>query len=96
MDIINTHIPRFKAKDPSTPPWIDAEVIHLLKKKESARKSAKKSKSTILRDKYRNLRRESKILIGRKFKEYTEFLGEAIKENSKKLRSYFRCKTKNN
>ena len=29
-------LPNIKAKEPTTPPWIDAEVTHLPKNKESA------------------------------------------------------------
>ena len=96
MDIITTHIPKIRAKDANTPPWIDAEVLHLLKKKESARRAAKKSKNIAHHDKFRALRKESKTLIDLKFKEYTKSLGESIKENPKRFWRYFRCKTKSN
>lgn len=96
MDIIDTYVPKVKAKDPCTPPWIDADVIHLLNKKETARRSAKKLDSYINREKYRKLRKESKLLIDKKYKEYINSLGEAIKKNPKRFWSYFRSKTKSN
>ena len=41
-DVIDVKIAKARARDSSTPPWIDKEVRHLLKTKEPARRAAKK------------------------------------------------------
>ena len=94
--IIDAHVPKVKARSSESPPWIDGEVMHLLKRKETARRAAKRSAraSSSLWDKFKQLRKESKHLIDIKYKEYTKTLGDNIKNNPKRFWSYFRSKTK--
>ena len=88
-------IPKARVRDSNTPPWIDKEVRHLLKRKESGR-AAKKDNSAFYLEKFRILRKESKALINRKLKEYHTSLGDSLKVNTKRFGSYFRHKTKSN
>ena len=37
---VEQHVPKIKIRDINSPPWIDSEVVHLLHKKDSARKKA--------------------------------------------------------
>ena len=92
--IIDAHAPKVKARSSETPPWFDGDVIHLLKRKETARRAAKRTNSSTMWVKFKQLRRELKHLMDMKFKEYTMALGESIKDNPKRFWSYFRCKTK--
>ena len=92
LDITDSHIPKIKLKNANTPPWI----LHLLKKKETSRRAAKRLNSEHHREKFRELRRASKKLINKKVKEYNESLGESVKENPKRFWSHFRHKTKSN
>ena len=94
LDIINADIPKARVRDSNRPPWIDKEVRRLLKRKESARRAAKKHNSTYYLEKFRILRKESKALINRKLKEYHTSLGDSLKVNPKRFWSYFRHKTK--
>ena len=66
LDITDANIPKHRIRDSNTPPWIDNEVRHLLKRKESARPAAKKHNSAFYLEKFRILRKESKALINRK------------------------------
>ena len=95
-DIIDANIPKARVRDSNTPPWIDKEVRHLLKRKESARRAAKKHNSAFYLEKFRILSKESKALINRKLKEYHTSLGDSLKVNPKRFWSYFRHKTKSN
>ena len=85
-----------RVRDSNTPSWIDKEVRHLLKRKESARRAAKKHNSAFYLEKFRISRKESKALINRKLKEYHTSLGDSLKVNPKGFWSYFRHKTKSN
>ena len=96
LDIIDANIPKARVRDSNTPPLIDKEVRHLLKRKESARRAAKKHNSAFYLEKFRILRKESKALINRKLKEYHTSLGDSLKVNPKRFWSYFRHKTKSN
>ena len=72
-------------------------VRHLFKKKESARRAAKKHRDSVrFLEKFRALRKEVKTLINTKQKEYIESLGDSLKENPKRFWNYYRSKTKSN
>ena len=43
LEIVSRHIPTKVIKKRTSPPWFDHEIRHLLKKKETARRKAKKS-----------------------------------------------------
>ena len=43
MSAVSDFIPTKKIKGKNTPPWITSEIIHALRKKESARSKRKKS-----------------------------------------------------
>ena len=96
LDIIDANIPKARVRDSNTPPSIDKEVRHLMKRKESARRAAKKHNSAFYLEKFRILRKESKALINRKLKEYHTSLGDSLKVNPKRFFNYFRHKTKSN
>ena len=90
-------MPKARVRDSNTPPWIDKEVRHLLKRKESARRAAKKHNSAFYLEKLSKiLRKESKALINRKLKEYHTPLGDSLKVNPKRFWNYFRHETKSN
>ena len=86
LDIIDAKIPKARVRNSNTPPWIDKEVRHLLKRKESARRAAKKHNSAFYLEK----------LTNRKFKEYHISLRDSLKVNPKRFWSYFCLKTESN
>ena len=57
LDIIYANILRTRVRDSNTPPWIDKEVQHLLRRKEFARRAAKKHNSAFYLEKFRILRK---------------------------------------
>ena len=94
--IIDSNVPKIKLREANTPPWIDKEVLHLLKKKETARRAARKHNTIHFLNKFKSLRRQVKALINVKLKDYHNSLGDYLKDNPKRFWSYFRHKTKSN
>ena len=88
----NIPVKSFKRKN--TPPWLDNEVKHLLKKKETARRKAKKSGRLNFHEKFRALRQQTKKLLTEKRKEWFQGLPDLLKSNSKKFWSSFKSTTK--
>ena len=68
-----------------TPPWIDKELLDLLKKKNVQRRKWKKSRNQKVVEKYKSLRRQSKILLARKKKEYGNTLNDSVLQNPKRF-----------
>ena len=88
----NIPVKSFKRKN--TPPWLDNEVKHLLKKKETARRKAKKSGRLNFHEEFRALRRQTKKLLAEKRKEWFQGLPDLLKSNSKKFWSSFKSTSK--
>ena len=55
---IESFVPKRKTRKFITPPWIDGEALHAIRKKNSARKKAIQKDSYFLWDKFRRLRKE--------------------------------------
>ena len=55
--MIDQHIPKIQLKNKSSPPWITGEIIHLVRKKASARIKAKSTQSSIHWERFKELRR---------------------------------------
>ena len=99
---VEQHVPKIKIRDINSPPWIDGEVIHLLHKKDSARKKAlsrnrggdARTSQNPAWEKYRKLRRESKALIDRKHKEYLDSIASSVCSNPKRFWSHIKARTK--
>jgi len=71
----------FKRK--STPPWLDNKIKQLLKKKETARRKAKKTAQLNIHKKYRALRRQAKKRIAEKRNEWFQGLPNLLKSTAK-------------
>ena len=94
LGAVADHIPVKTFKRKNTPPWLDNEIKHLLKKKETARRKAKKTGKLNIHEKFRALRRQAKKLIAEKRKEWFQGLPNLLKSNSKKFWSSFKSSTK--
>ena len=70
---INHYIPKLKPRKFVTPPWIDGEVRHAIRKKNSLLKKAKQKDNNDIWKKFREKRKEVKYLIRSK---RTTFLQE--------------------
>ena len=57
LDIIYANILKTRDRDSNTPPWIDKEVRHLLRRKESARRAAKKHNNAFYLEKVQDLKK---------------------------------------
>jgi hypothetical protein len=75
-------------------PWIDKELLALLKKKNIQRKKSRKSKSPEAIAKFKQLRRESKIRIAKKKIEHANKMKNSVFENPKRFWSYVKSSTK--
>lgn len=96
LHLADKHIPKVKIKNSNTPPWIDGEVKHALRKKETARRAYRKYGGDGRLSKFKELRRDVKRLIEFKYVEYSKSIGESITENPKRFWSFFRYKTRSN
>ena len=87
MDAVYRHIPTKVIKKRKSPPWFDGETRHLLNKKETARRRAKRNPNSNIWENFRDLRRACKSLLSRKRK---EFFQNVPKSNPKKFWSLFK------
>ena len=84
ISAVDDHIPKRFCHSVYDPPWIDKELLDLLlKKKNLQRRKWKKSRNQKDVEKYKSLRRQSKILIARKKKEYGNTLKDSVLQNPK-------------
>jgi hypothetical protein len=93
-DLINLHVPKITLKNAHTPPWIDAQVIKGIRKKNSALKQAKKHDSQTLWNKFARIRNRIKNLISDKHKTYLYTICDNISSDPKRFWSFIKSKTK--
>jgi hypothetical protein len=93
-DLINQHIPKITLKKEHSAPWIDLEVIKLIRKKDSALRHAKKKDSLTAWDKFHRLRNRLKNLISHKHKTYLLDICEHIGTAPKRFWSYIKANSK--
>ena len=91
---VKEFVPTKRIKDKQTPPWIDAEVKALCRKKDRASYKASKSKSQVHIDHFKSLRREVKKLIRLKYQSYLKKLADDVKKEPKKFWNFYSSKTK--
>ena len=77
-------------------PWVDREIVLLLKKKNTLRRKAKSRNTDYLWSKFRRLRAEIKKLIKYKKKVYISNLGQDLKSNPKRFWSFYKALNKTN
>ena len=78
-------------------PWIDDDVIHLCRKKESTRRKAIIANKQQHWDKYKNFRRQLSglsDLVRRKQNDYLIAITSSLKDNYKRFWSFYRAKSK--
>ena len=86
---IEAFIPRRKPRQFTTPPWIDGETIHAIRKKNSLRKKALQKDSPSLWEKFRVLRKEVKYLIRSKRIAYLRDISDSCFSNPNRFWGYF-------
>ena len=82
------YIPVKTIKDVNSPPWINGEVRHLIRKKYTALKKFRLNKTAIRKQKLRDLSQIIKSLIRRKHREYLERIENSFNKNPKIFSSY--------
>ena len=78
-------VPKIKVRSANSAPWIYAEVLKAVRKKERLRKKAKRSSSVYHWATFRRRRAELKSLIKWKRKQYVKGLSSTLTENPKRF-----------
>ena len=79
---VDQFITKIKIKDPNRPAWIDADVLHLIRKNERVRQGARVTDSPYQWSKYRKIRSKVKKLKFNK-RNYIDKLENSLKSNPK-------------
>ena len=80
---VKNSIPMKVVTDTNSPPWIDGEVRHLLRKKYSALKRFRQSRTNARKQKLRTLSQSVKYLVRQKHRGYLEKVKDSFAENPK-------------
>ena len=86
---VDTFIPKRKPRKFVAPPWIDGEVTHAIRKKNSVRKKALRKNNDSLWEKYRQLRRDVKYLVRSKRTDYMKVISDNSLSQPKRFWSFF-------
>jgi hypothetical protein len=85
---VNNFIPVKFVTDTNSPPWIDGEVRHFIRKKYTALKKFRQSKSAARKHKLRTLSQTIKYLVRRKYREYLAKIKDSFQDKPKLFWSY--------
>ena len=96
LTAVDRHLPKSKARNVNEHPWIDHELLQLIKVKNKQRAAAIKSGSADDQNKFKQIRREVKALIKIKKKHFSIKLKESLLNNSKRFWSFVKSMTKQN
>ena len=91
---INHYIPKLKPHKFVTPPWIDGEVRHAIKKKNSLLKKAKQKDNNDIWEKFREKRKEVKYLIRSKRTTFLQEISDSCFSHPNRFGGYFNRLTK--
>ncbi|CAB4033496.1 Hypothetical predicted protein [Paramuricea clavata] len=80
---VKNSIPMKVVTDTNSPPWIDGEVRHLLRKKYAALKRFRQSRTNARKQKLRTLSQSVKYLVRQKHRDYLEKVKDSFAENPK-------------
>ena len=78
----------------NNPPWINGEIIHAIRKKETVRQKLKTTPTDILKNKFKALRSEMKRMITESRGQFFENISEALSNNPKRFWSVFKISSK--
>ena len=87
-------IPQFTVKRWTNPPWINKEILRLIKKKKKLWDQLKAQQSESLRQTFKDLRSTVKKLIRSEYHKYLQHLSDVLKENPKRFWSCHSIKSK--
>ena len=92
--IIDTCIPKTIVKHTATPPWIDSEIRHVQKCKETTWRRAKTSNTESSWKKFRECRNKLSDLLKKKRANFMSDMEQSLFLNSKRFWSFYRLKQK--
>ena len=82
---VKDYIPLKKLKGRNPVPWIDGNILNLMKKKSSVRQKLKSHPSTGLREKFKTLRAKVKKLLRESREHFYDSIDTGFKSNPKRL-----------
>jgi hypothetical protein len=81
LSVVSSYVPTKVVKDTNSPPWIDGEVRHLIRKKYTALRKYRLKKTPERKVKLRTLCQQVKKVIRKKRKKYLDKIEISFKEN---------------
>ena len=93
VSVVNDHVPKRRVRNVHDHPWLDLELMKLIKKKNKQRITERKTKTPDDLQKFKDLRRETKKLMKRKKKDYANKLRDSLSENPKRFWSLVKAST---
>ena len=90
-EFLTNLVPTKLVPDTNSPPWIDGEVRHLIRKKYTALRHYRKNKTSTRKIKLRNLCQKVKYAIRSKHKMYLAKIEASFKDNPKMFWSYHKA-----
>ena len=94
FEAVNQQVPQTKLRRHSRPPWIDNDVMKLVRKKKFLWKRLENNSDVDLFSRFKLLRMQTKKLISLKYSLYLKSLSEHLKNNPKKFWSFHSLKSK--
>ena len=94
LSCVDEFVPKVVIKDANRLPWIDKEVLLLVRKKSRTRYKAKLKSPVILWERYPELRRQVKKIAKLKKCSYLSELGCSLRDNPRKCWSHYKAITK--
>ena len=94
LTAVSNFIPQKKLKGRNPLPWIDGNILHRIKKKESIRRKIKKDPSGSLQRKYKFVRSEVKKLLRESREKFFQSVDNSFKVNPKRFWSVLTHKNK--
>ena len=89
--IVTNYVPTKCVKDTNSPPWIDAKVRHLMRKKYTALRNYRKNRMAERKSRLRTLCQQIKYAIRNKHKSYLAKIEASFKQNPKLFWSYHKA-----
>ena len=91
LSAVKDHVPTKTVRDTNSPPWIDGEVRHLIRKKYTALKKYRQHKTEERKQKLRALSQNLKYVIRCKHHQYLAKIEMSFKDNPKIFWSYHKA-----
>ena len=91
LSAVKEYIPVKTVRDKNSPPWIDAEIRCLIRKKYAALKHYRNNKTTVRKQKLREISQQIKQLIRDKHRQYLAKIENSFRDNPKLFWSYHKA-----